>query len=89
MDLLCFTSANPEVWFPMLVSYRDNQNMTFFHGVHQFVWKLVKETLSHITTFSGPRLRMRGNTQCSLSHFLLESDSKSRKFEFIITDSVF
>ncbi len=59
---LCFITTNPVVWFPVLMSYRDDKNTIFFHGVHQFIWKLVKEALPYITTLYGPRLGIRGNS---------------------------
>jgi hypothetical protein len=33
----------------MLVGYRDDKNMVFFHGVHQLVWELVEEALPDFT----------------------------------------
>jgi hypothetical protein len=29
--LLCLISANPIIWFSMLVSYRNHKNMIFFN----------------------------------------------------------
>ena len=74
--LLYFISTNPVVWIPVLVGYRNDKNMAFFHRVHQFVWKLVKEVLPYITPLYGPHLRMPGDSYRGLSHFLLEPASK-------------
>jgi len=45
---LYFISTDPVAWSLMLMRNRNDKNMIFFYGVHQFVWKPVKETLPYI-----------------------------------------
>jgi len=53
-----------------LMSYSYYENMVFFNGVHQFLWELVKQAFSYVTTLNRPRFRIFGNPE---SRFFLTS----------------
>lgn len=76
MGLLCFMFIKPVVWLSVLVRYCDDKNMVLIYGVKQLVWEFVQQTFSYITTGYGPALRVRGNSERSLSYFFLEFASK-------------
>ena len=59
---LCFISTNPVVRLPVLVGHRNDKNIVFFQGLHQFIRKLVHEALSYFTPLCGPRFGILRNS---------------------------